>query len=264
MNGTAKSRNLNIKRKKAPGWKRALRTLFRLTLLAVLCALAIHGESYFTITEIVVTGDSAVPPAEIISVSGADNARNIFMLREKKAVQKIKEKYPQLEAVEVTRNLPGSVLIKVTERVPVATVMTADGYWLIDKNTVCFDLSAEQDQTYPLITGLDGSLGATGLPLSCPVRAKLLGDFFTLWAEIEFSTLKELDLSSSYNLIIYTADQLEIWLGDSSALEKKLLLVKSSLPYLQQDGQIIKLDVRSGSRLIVAGSVAIRDGEVEP
>ncbi len=263
MKGTGKNRNLNLKRKEAPGWKRALRTLFRLTLLAGLCILAVHGESYFTITEIRVTGDSAVPTADIISVSGAENSHNIFMLREKKAIQQIKDKYPQLETVEVTRSLPGSVLIRVTERVPVATVMTADGYWLIDKNTVCFDLSAEQDQAYPLITGLDGSIGAPGLPLSCSVRAKLLREFFTLWAGKEFATLKELDLSSSYNLIIYTTDQMEIWLGDSSSLEKKLLLVESSLPYLQKDGQI-KLDVRSGSRLIVAGSVAIMDEEVEP
>ena len=263
MKGTGKSRNLNLKRKEMPGWKKALRTLFRLTLLAGLCLLAVQGEAYFTITEIRVTGDSAVSTADIISVSGAENSRNIFMLREKKAVQQIKEKYPQLETVEVTRNLPGSVLIQIAERVPVASVMTADGYFLIDKNTVCFDLSAEQDQAYPMITGLDGSVGPPGLPLSCPVRAKLLREFFTLWAEREFTALKELDISSSYNLIIYTTDQMEIWLGDSSSLEKKLLLVESSLPYLQKDGQI-KLDVRSGSRLIVAGSVAIRGGEVEP
>jgi cell division septal protein FtsQ len=263
VKATKKSRNLTLKRKEMPGWKRALRTLFRLTLLAGFCALAIHGESYFTITEIRVTGDSALPASEIIEVSGADRSRNIFMLQEKKAVQQLKEKYPQLETVEVIRSLPGSVQIIVIERVPVATVMTADGYFLIDKNTVCFELSAQQDQAYPLITGLDGSLGAPGLPLKCPMRAKILKDFFALWAENKFAELKELDLSSSYNLIIHTDDQLEIWLGDGAALEKKLLLVESSLPYLQQEGQI-KLDVRSGSRLIVAGSVAIRDGEVEP
>jgi len=260
---TGKSRNLKLKHKEAPGWKRVLRVLFRLTLLAGLCVLAVHGEKYFTVTEIRVTGESAVPAAEIISVSGAESSRNIFMLQEKKAVQLIKEEYPQLETVEVSRSLPGSILIKITERVPVATVMTADGYWLIDKNTVCFDLSAKQDQTYPIITGLDGSIGPPGLPLKCPVRKKVLKDFFTLWAERDFSELKELDLSSSYNLIIYTTDQMEIWLGDSSSLTEKLLLVESSLPYLQGDGQI-KLDVRSGSRLIVAGSAAIRDGEVEP
>lgn len=263
MKRTGKSRNLVLKRKETPGWKKILRTLFRLTLLAGLGVLAVHGETYFTITEIRVSGESAVPPAEIISVSGAESSRNIFMLREKKAVQQIQEAYPQLETVEVTRSLPGSVLIKITERVPVATVMTADGYWLIDKNTVCFNLSEKQDQTYPRITGLDGSIGLPGLPINCPVRKKVLKDFFTLWAEREFSELKELDLSSSYNLIIYTSDQMEIWLGDGSSLTEKLMLVESSLPYLQGDGQI-KLDVRSGSRLVVAGSAAIRDGEVEP
>lgn len=263
MKAITSSRNMNLKRRETPGWKRALRTLFRLALLAGFCALAIHGESYFTITEIRVTGESALPAAEIIEVSGADRSRNIFMLQEKKAIQQLKEKYPQLETVEVIRRLPGSIQIKVTERVPVATVMTADGYFLIDKNTVCFDLSARQDQAYPLITGLDGSLGIPGLPLKCPVRAKLLKDFFAIWADNKFAEIEELDISSSYNLIIHTVDQMEIWLGDGTAMEKKLLLVESSLPYLQQDGQI-KLDVRSGSRLVVAGSVVIRDGEVQP
>jgi hypothetical protein len=263
VKATTSGRNLNLKRKEMPGWKRALRTLFRLALLAAFCALAIHGESYFTITEIRVIGESTVPAAEIIEVSGADRLRNIFMLQEKKAVQQLKEKYPQLETVEVIRNLPGSIQIKIAERVPVATVITADGYFLIDKNTVCFDLSARQDQDYPLITGLDGSLGAPGLPLKCPVRAKLLKDFFAIWADNKFTEIKKLDISSSYNLIIHSADQMEIWLGDGAALEKKLQLVESSLPYLQQDGHI-KLDVRSGSRLVVAGSVAVSDGEVQP
>ncbi len=263
MKEIGKNRTLTNKRKTVPGWKKALRVLIRLAFVVGFCVLAIYGESYFAITDIMVTGDSKVLPAEIISVSGADRARNIFMLQEKKIIQLLKEKYPQLETVAVTRSLPGSVLIEVTERIPVATVLTADGYWLIDENTVSFNLSAEKDREYPLITGLGDSVGAPGQPLSCPVRARLLSDFFSLWVEKDFATLREIDLSSSYNLVIYTDDQMEIWLGDGSELEKKLLLVESSMPYLLNEGQI-KLDVRSGSRLVVAGSAAAGDGEVAP
>ncbi len=255
---------LSTVNRKTPAWKRVLRTLFRLTILAGFFVLAIKGESYFTITEIRVTGTNLIPVAEIIKASGVDGSRNIFMLREKRAVEQILSRYPQLEAVEVSRSLPGSVEINVTERVPVAVVMTADGYWMIDKYLICFNFSAEQqDPVYPLITGLDGSIGVPGLPLGCSDRAELLQKFFAVWEKMEFVVIRKIDLSSNYNLVVHTDNQVEIWLGDSSSMEQKLLLVEGSLPYLQKGGHLI-LDVRSGSRLAVAGNAVISKGEVEP
>ncbi len=245
------------------GWKKALRYLFRLTLLAGLLILAMYAETYFTITEIRVTGDSNVPAAEIIKASGAADARNIFFLREKKAVELIKKQYPQLETVAIKRDLPGTVTIKIDERTPVATIMTADGYWLIDKNTVCFDFTADKNPGYPLITGLDGGIIAPGMPLNCPARAKVLQEFFKAWGGADFAELDSLDLSSNYNLIVHTDQQMEVWLGDSSNMSQKLLLVERSLPFLPETGKI-KLDVRSGSRLIVAGNVMIKEKGVEP
>jgi cell division septal protein FtsQ len=257
------SLSLAGKRREKPRWKKVIHLLFRLIIVTGLLALLFYGETFFTVTAVRVVGESSIPASEIIRASGAYNTRNIFLVREKKIASEIIKEYPQLETVEISRNLPGSVMIAVNERVPVASVMTADGYWLIDRNAVCFSFSKDQNPAYPLLTGLDDGSVVPGATLNCPGRVKVLKTFFKNWRGSEQFQLEKIDLGNAYNLILYSDQQMEIWLGDYTAMEQKLNLVEKSLPHLNDAGQL-RLDVRSGNRLVVAGSSKLREQEVDP
>jgi len=251
------------KRRVIPRWKKIVNRFFRFILWAVLALFLYYGESYFSITTVRVEGDSTIPDAEIVRTSGISEVRNIFLVREKKIVAALKKEYPQLETIQIIRSLPGMVVISVSERIPVAAVLTTDGYWLMDHNAVCYRISEEAILGYPLITGLDDAIIVPGSVLNCSGRVKLLTSFFAHWQVSEYLGLEQIDLGNSHNMILHCTPQVEIWLGDSKAMENKLMLIEKSIPYLDMTSQI-KLDVRSGRRLVVAGSMAINEEGVDP
>lgn len=243
--------------------KVAFRLLPRLIVLALCLTLLFYAEKYFTVGEVRISGVSDIPAADIIEASGVYKARNIFLVQEEGVQKKILKRYPQLEEVEVSRKLPGTVTININDRLPVASVMVTGGYWLIDGNAVCFNFSADKDPAYPLLTGLDNDIIAPGEPLRCPSRAKLLKSFFASLKERSFVELEMLDLTDSNNLILHSDQQMEIWLGDRHKMEQKLLLVESALPYLKVTAGV-KIDVRSAYRLVVAGDAVDSEKEVKP
>jgi len=251
------------KRRVIPRWKKLVYLLVRVMLLAFLALSFYYGESYFRITSVLVEGNSDIPEAEIVRISGVSETGNIFLVREKQVITALKNEYPLLETVQVTRSLPGTVKIKISERNPVAAVMTSGGYWLMDRNAVCYQFSEEEITDYPLITGLDDHSIIPGSILDCPTEVKLLTTFFECWQGSDYIDLKQIDLRNSYNLILYGTPQVEIWLGDDQKMEQKLILIEKSMPHLDTSS-LLKLDVRSGSRLVVAGSMAVNEKEVDP
>lgn len=251
------------KKKSLPGWKRALRFLFRLTLILAVLALVRHGEAYFRVAEIRVEGNLELSAAEIVSAGGIKKGMSIFLLREQQVAGRIREQYPRVKDIKIGRNLPDMVTIIVTEREPVGYVLTADGFWLIDNEAVCFAYMAEPANEYPLISGIDGGLVIPGAPLACPVREESLQAFFSNRLGVDPLHIEKLDLSDRYNLVVHTAEGLEIWLGDGKDMEQKLLLVRESIPYIDS-GAEKRLDVRAGNRLVVSSSAVLDAEEVEP
>ncbi len=251
------------KRSEQPRWKKALRFLFRLTLLAAIFLLISHAETYFRINEIEVKGAGEISAEEIIFAGQVSKGKSIIFLREEKIAERIKNEFPVVKSVEINRILPDKISLVIDERSPVGFIITADGFWLMDSNTVPFAYQSEKPDGYPLIKGIEGKLVIPGFPLDCQVRRKTLSNFFSAWSEKRIFEIEKLDITESYNLVVYTAEELEIWLGDSRKMENKLELVELSMPYLAENSKV-RLDVRSGNRLVLSSSVMTDQKGVDP
>lgn len=68
----------------------------------------------FNITKIEVEGNESVKTSEIVSASGINKNKNIFSVNLGKAKEKVL-KVPYVESVKITRKLPKTIEIKVTE-----------------------------------------------------------------------------------------------------------------------------------------------------
>jgi hypothetical protein len=101
-----------------------------------------------------------------------------------------------------------------------------------------------------------------GEPLACSSRRETLSNFFTNWAGSELLDIETMDFSDRFNLVIFTKEGWEIWLGDGKNMGTKLLLVSESIPLIDGDASV-RLDVRSGKRLVASGSTMISEKEVE-
>lgn len=246
-----------------PRWKRALRLLFRLTFLVALVFLLKYGETFFRVSEITVTGTGEISANAILEAGGIKPGISMFFLQEAKIAESVTGKYPEIKSVEIERKLPDTLIIKVAERVQAAYLLTADGYWLIDKEAVCFGHVSDPVSDYPVISGVGRDLIMPGEPLRCQVRRETLRSFFRSWTGNEQLSVESIDFTDSYNLVANSAAGLEIWLGDGKDMDYKLLLVRETIPHLG-DATQARLDVRSGKRLVVSGSILIGESGVEP
>jgi cell division protein FtsQ len=249
--------------KQLPRWKKALRLLIRLALFAALAYLLQYGESFFRISEITVTGDSEITADEILKAGEIEKGMSIILLQEAKIVESIVGQYPEIKSVVIERKLPDTLLVSVTERVQAAYLLTADGYWLIDEDAVCFGFATDPAADYPVISGVENDLVVPGEHLRCEVRRETLRSFFRSWSGNELLGINSMDFSDRYNLVVSSAEGFEIWLGNGKNMDDKLLLVRETIPHIGGDTQA-RLDVRSGRRLVVSGTSIIEESEVSP
>lgn len=246
-----------------PAWKKAIRFLFRLAFIIAILLLLKSGEAFFRINEIRVEGAGSITSGEIIAAAGISKGNSIFLLQEERVTEKIQKHYPRIKNIEISRNLPDTVVISVTERTPAAYIKASDGFWLIDQDTFCFAYSAAATTDYPILVGLADELIIPGYYLGCPVRREALADLFLAWSGEDELEIAEINLYDKYNLIVYTVAGLEIWLGDGKEMESKLNLIKQSIPYIKIKSGT-HLDVRSEKRLVVSKTAVIIDKEVDP
>jgi cell division protein FtsQ len=246
-----------------PAWKKAIRFLFRLAFIIAILLLLKSGEAFFRISEIRVEGAGSIASAEIIAASGIIKGNSIFLLQEERVTEKVQKQYPRIKHLEISRNLPDTVVISVTERTPAAYIKASDGFWLIDQDTFCFAYTAAATTDYPILVGLADELIIPGYYLGCPVRREALADLFLAWSGGDELEIAEINLYDKYNLIVYTVAGLEIWLGDGKEMESKLNLIKQSIPYIKiKPGT--HLDVRSEKRLVISKNDLIMEKEVDP
>ena len=242
--------------------RKVFRSLLFLALFTALIFLLREGESYFRVTDINVVGAYSVTAEELVRAGGITEGNSIFLIRENEVFEGITSEYPVVKAIEISRTLPDSIVINVLERKPVGYLMTADGFWMIDREAVCFSNSGEPIEGLPLITGVEGKMVVPGYPILCSARRELLKSFFNAGIREDWLEIVQIDLTDSYNLVLHTGEGLEIWVGNAADLEQKLKLVKESLLHLPDDVEA-KLDVRSGNRLVVSKKEILGEKEVD-
>lgn len=251
-----------VKQPKAlPRWKKTLRFLFRLTLLVALFALLKYGETFFRVDQITVEDTVNLDKQAILEAGNLNQGMSILFFKESTVAEAIMQQYPEIREVSISRQLPDRLNVELTERTLAAYLVSPDGYWLIDSDTVFFASTVTPAGDYPVILGLEDTAIVAGQPIDCRSRRETLRSFFQSWELYEQLRIEELEFSDRYNLVARLAGDVEIWLGDDQNMENKLLLVRETLPHL--DGEIqARLDVRSGKRLVVSGSALIEEKEV--
>lgn len=195
-------------------------------------------SSFFAVDVIMVNGVKRLQTAEIVELSGLKKGENIFEADLDQAHQKISLN-SMVEGVELKRKLPGKIIIEVQERVPVALIPAAGGFFQVDaEGCVLKKISALDNYPMPIMTGVDltESIG-TGkkiesqkLKIGLNMIAQVNGEVGKMIAEIDVFDLQKLH--------VYTDQGAEIKLGDASDLQEKFSKV---LLVLQEEEKNNKL-----------------------
>jgi cell division protein FtsQ len=170
MNGTAslsQRRNEVIIRASVPRPRRAIRRRFPLLKLIV-GLLSTAGciaagyflyvglnrfteSSFFTITRVAVLGNQVIDQQKVVDSSAVREGQNIFSLNLADIRDKVKLD-PYVSDASVRRELPGTVVIEVTERNPIGVLSVGGtGYLVSDDGVVLEKMGLEDDFDFPLL-----------------------------------------------------------------------------------------------------------------
>lgn len=215
--------------------KKKRQAIFRIVKFITLIGIIIAGIIYallspiFNIKTISVIGNSQISVDEIISLSGLQLEQNMFKYRTEDVIQKIKEN-AYINTVKVTRKIPDTIEILVSEREASFMIQFANAYAYINNQGYILEIS-DKKQELPIITGIETEQEniQVGSRL-CTEDLKKLGDVLKI-VESSISNniydlITKIDVTNQSDYILTLQEKKKVvYLGDTSNLSTKMLWI---------------------------------------
>lgn len=136
-------RKQNKKRRLKNGVRNFLITLGIVAFVAIVAAI-LSLTVFFNITTVNITGSEIYTAEELAKACTIEAGENLFLIDTQKCVNSIERSYPYIYSVKITRKLPATVNITVTDAKAVYAVNNADKtFILLDDNLKVLEKSAK-------------------------------------------------------------------------------------------------------------------------
>lgn len=204
-----------------------------LMVLIIIAIILFLSSSLFNITNIEVINNELVSKDEIISLSQIGKKKNIFSINSQNIKNSIKDN-AYIEDVEISRKLPNTLNISISERKVKYIIQLGEAYVYINNQGYILDISNERKE-FPILLGIvtDISELQKGNRLRIEDLNKL--DIVNRIYEVAnnndiLALISRIDLSDSKNYTLYLeSEKKTVYLGDCSDLNTRILYVKAIL-----------------------------------
>lgn len=120
---------------------------------------------FFRVNSIAVEGSVRYTAEQIIEASGVTQGSNLIAVRRQQAAGQIIRQLPYIDTVAVNRRLPDTLIITVTECVPVYSMAAEEGgWWILDAGGKILE-RRDSAEGYAVITGISPLVPAPGTRL---------------------------------------------------------------------------------------------------
>lgn len=201
--------------------------------LLLLCILLITGFSFvispaFSIGTVTVAGNSYMTEEEIFELAGIPEKINIFRLHTGELQTRLCKDL-RIEAAQVTRNFPSTLVITVTERRPIAYVTCDYGFVEVDRNgTILAAHKTMKSLRVPMITGIALHNLYVGDRVEDATALAVLS-YLSGMNEQALSQMSEVNMANKEQLIGYTNNSIQIRIGNTDRLAEKAKLTQNFL-----------------------------------
>ena len=179
--------------------------LYKLLTLVVVCAAAVLALTlFFKVESVEVTGNSRYSAQEIQDACGVSLGDNLYLLSKPDMVQRLHQQLPYIDEVRITRRLPNTLCVQVTEFSTVYAVEQEGTVWLLTSGGKIVETAAERGDT-PLIDG-------------CELLAPSLGGDVSFALELQNRQESLFALLTALESAELTGDVRAIHLGDTTVL----------------------------------------------
>ena len=91
---------------------------------------ALAALSFFRLRRVEVLGARFVAPGELVRLLGVDTSTSVWT--DTRELERRVASHPQVRSVEIDRVMPGSLVLRVTEHIPVAFIPSSQGMRAVD------------------------------------------------------------------------------------------------------------------------------------
>ena len=233
--------HVRIPEKKTERRPRRFRTAVILLLFLIVTFLILRYGVY-SVKEIRVIGNKAIPAEEIIRTSGIRQGDSIIMLDENTVRSRIQSDY-RLRFTYMARELPGTVILSIREREPCCWISYCGILYVMDKNRMILYESEDPNSKPSELVEIKG----------LEVRSNtVVGQFVTLGNEAQQSIFKDLfqemkvlkctdriadaDISNTSSILLTTRDGFTVSMGDRTNIHAKLRSILAVQDKLKEMG----------------------------
>ena len=200
-----------------------------LFVLALLVATYLFLTStFFSVGSVVIEGTKYLPNEDVYRAAGIPERVNIFRLDPADIKRRLLHDLRVAEA-DVKRQFPATVVIRITERKPLAYTACSYGFVQMDKQgVVVASLKTIKQFNVPFITGVRLGNSYVGDTIEMPQIKKVL-EYLAALDEGTLNQLSEINIKPSGELTAYTTHPIVIRLGNQERLAEKAKLTAEIL-----------------------------------
>lgn len=220
-----------------------LLVVFVLTIGAVLSL-----TTFFKIEAVTVVGTDKYPPEEVAIASGIQLEENLLRVSKPQVEERLLEKYPYIESVDIRRKLPPAIEIRITQSVPAIAAVEGDEVVMLTRGGKVLErgqlfippqvLAVQGIATKSVPPGgVLGEEAKDGLVMVNYLLSALESDAVK---DSGFSGVTNVDVSDPRNMRIIYENRLLLKLGTEADLEHKLIFIQKALADMepQEEGRI--------------------------
>ncbi|MGM9606717.1 MAG: cell division protein FtsQ/DivIB [Oscillospiraceae bacterium] len=143
-----------------------------LSVVLILVALVAGCIVFFRVETITIAGSTVYTDEKIIAAAEVELGDNLFLVGTVQTGRKITSRLPYIDTASLSRSLPDTLVITVTECVPAGVLKGEEGtWWVVDSACKLLEQGgSELTGRYPRITGLTALMPSAGKPLTVSVE----------------------------------------------------------------------------------------------
>lgn len=203
-----------------------------LALIILIAGVLFIKSSYFTVGSVIVEGNKYISVEDVYRIADIPESINIFSLNTANIKMRLLHDL-RIDETDVSRQFPGTIVITIKERKPMAYVASNYGFLEIDKQGVVLAVLKNLKRiNVPMITGIRLENEYVGDKIEDPAVKKIV-NYLSLLDEVTLNQLSEINSKSSNEIIVYTLTSIPIHLGNSERLVDKAKLTNEMLRELE-------------------------------
>jgi len=165
----------------------------------------IHSSPTFQVRNIVITGNDLLSREEILNLGGVEKGMSMWGISLIKAEQGIRRS-PYIEDVMIERRLPGTILIQLTEKTPLALLNVTGQFYCVDREGMVLPSRPGKHYDLPVLSGEFQGGAVAGKYAGGKVIHEGLSFLLTLLAETPslYPRLSEIVVHGENGIVAYT------------------------------------------------------------